>query len=124
MADQTGIRKRQIESDRGTDARTANEIDIASCATIAYSSEDPAHPVEHLFDGCTSPGATRWISARADVTEHIVVEFDRPHALSRLLYVVEETERTRTQEVRVEISEDGGRSYRQISVQEYNFSPG
>ena len=30
----------------------------------------------------------------------------------------------RTQEVRVEVSEDGGRTYRQILVQEYNFSPG
>jgi hypothetical protein len=27
------------------------------------------------------------------------------------------------EEVRVEVSEDGGRSYRQILVQEYNFSP-
>src|SRR5258706_12449405 len=27
-------------------------------------------------------------------------------------------------EVRVEVSEDGGRSYRQILVQEYSFSPG
>jgi hypothetical protein len=32
--------------------------------------------------------------------------------------------RERTQEVRVEVSEDGGRTYRQILVQEYTFSPG
>jgi hypothetical protein len=32
--------------------------------------------------------------------------------------------RERTQEVRVEVSEDDGKSYRQILVQEYNFSPG
>ena len=31
--------------------------------------------------------------------------------------------RERTPEVRVEISDDGGRTYRQILVQEYNFSP-
>ena len=31
--------------------------------------------------------------------------------------------RERTQEVRVEASDDGGRTYRQILVQEYNFSP-
>jgi hypothetical protein len=31
--------------------------------------------------------------------------------------------RERTQEVRVEASEDGGRSYRQILVQEYNSAP-
>jgi hypothetical protein len=51
------------------------------------------------------------------------VEFDRPQAISRLVYEVEEAERERTQEVRVEISEDGGRTYRQILVQEYTFSP-
>ena len=64
------------------------------------------------------------MSARPDTTEHIVIEFDRPQAISRLVYEVEETMRERTQEVRVEVSEDGGRSYRQILVQEYNFSPG
>jgi hypothetical protein len=31
--------------------------------------------------------------------------------------------RERTQEIRVEVSEDGGRTYRQIVVQEYTFSP-
>jgi len=52
------------------------------------------------------------------------VEFDRPQVMSRLVYEVEEAERERTQEVRVEVSEDGGRTYCQIFVQEYNFSPG
>ena len=104
-------------------AGAANEIDIAGRATIAYSSEDPAHPVEHLLDGRSGPGATRWMSARPDTIEHIVLEFDRPQTISRLVYEVEETTRERTQEVRVEVSEDGGRTYRQILVQEYNFSP-
>jgi F5/8 type C domain-containing protein len=94
-----------------------------SCATIAYSSEDPGHPVEHLLDGRSGPGATRWISAHPDVIERIVVEFDRPQTISRLVYEVEEAVRERTQEVRVEVSEDEGRTYRQILVQEYTFSP-
>jgi len=118
------LRKRPLEADAATSARAAGEIDIAGCATIAYSSEDPAHPVGHMLDGRRGPGATRWISARPDTVEHIVVEFDRPQAISRLVYEVEEAMRQRTQEVRVEVSEDGGRSYRQILVQEYNFSPG
>jgi sporulation-control protein spo0M len=62
------------------------------------------------------------MSARPDTTEHIVIEFDRPRSISRILYEVE-TMQQRTQEVRVEVSEDGGQSYRQILVQEYNFSP-
>jgi len=124
MADLSRLRKRLLEADATTSARATDEIDIAGCATIAYSSENPAHPVEHLLDGRSGPGATRWISARPDTIEHIVVEFDQPQAISRLVYEVEEAARERTQEVRVEVSEDGGRSYRQILVQEYTFSPG
>jgi len=118
------LRKRLLEADAATSAGAADEIDIAGCATIAYSSENPADPVEHLLDGRSGPGAGRWMSARPDTTEHIVVEFDRPQAISRLVYEVEESMRERTQEVRVEVSEDGGRTYRQILVQEYTFSPG
>jgi hypothetical protein len=124
MTDLSRLRKRPLETDAATSARAADEIDIAGCAAIAYSSEDPVHPVEHMLDGRCGPGATRWTSARPDTTEHIVIEFDRPQTISRLVYEVEETMRERTQEVRVEVSEDGGRSYRQILVQEYTFSPG
>jgi hypothetical protein len=116
------FRKRQLGSDGARRAHAA-EIDIARCATIAYSSEDPAHPVEHLLDGHSGSGATRWISARPDVIEQIVVEFDQPQTISRLVYEVEEAIRERTQEVRVEVSEDGGGTYRQLLVQEYTFSP-
>jgi len=123
MTDLSRLRKRPLEADAATSARAAGEIDIAGGATIAYSSEDPAHPVEHMLDGRSGPGATRWMSARPDTTEHIVIEFDRPRSISRILYEVEETMQQRTQEVRVEVSEDGGQSYRQILVQEYNFSP-
>jgi hypothetical protein len=124
MTDPSRLRKRPLEADAATSARDAGEINIAGCATIAYSSEDAAHPVERMLDGRSRPGATRWMSARPDTTEHMVIEFDRPQTISRLVYEVEETMRERTQEVRVEVSEDGGRSYRQILVQEYNFQPG
>jgi hypothetical protein len=117
------LRKRPLEADAATSTKAADEIDVAGCATIAYSSENPAHPVEHLLDGRSGPGATRWISARPDTIEHIVVEFDQAQPISRLVYEVEEAMRERTQEVRVEVSEDGGQTYRQILVQEYTFSP-
>jgi hypothetical protein len=123
MTEPSRLRKRPLEADAATISRAAKEIDIAGCATIAYSSEDPAHPVEDLFDGRSGPGATRWMSARPDTLEHIVVEFDKPQTITRLVYEVEEVMRERTQEIRVEVSEDGGGTYRQIVVQEYNFSP-
>jgi hypothetical protein len=123
MTNISRLRKRPLEANAPANTATG-EIDIAGCATIAYSSEKPDHPVEHLLDGNSGPGATRWISARPDTIEQILVEFDRPQAISRLVYEVEEPERERTQEVRVEVSQDGGRTYRQTLVQEYNFSPG
>jgi hypothetical protein len=82
MTERPRLRKRPLEADAATTAR-ADEIDIAGCASIAYSSE-----------------------------------------VARLVYEVEEATRERTQEIRVEVSEDGGRTYRQILVQEYTFSPG
>lgn len=123
MTDISYLRKRPLEADAAASGRAANEIDIVGCATVSYSSEDPAHPVEYMLDGHSGPGATRWTSARPETIEHIVMGFDQPQTISRLVYEVEEPARERTQEVRAEVSEDGGRSYRQILVQEYNFSP-
>ena len=124
MTEPPRIRKRRLEADPATSARAAEEIDIVGGATIAYSSEDPAHPIEHMLDGCSGPGATRWVSARPDTVELIVIEFDRPQAISRLAYEVEEEMRERTQQVRAEVSEDDGRTYRQLFAQDYTFSPG
>src|ERR1700731_4945279 len=94
MTDIPRLRKRPLEADAAASGRAANEIDIAGCATVSYSSEDPAYPVEHLLDGQSGPGATRWMSARADTIEHIVLEFDRPQTISRLVYEVEEVVRS------------------------------
>ena len=122
MTERSPLRKRPLATDTGAAPVAAAEIDIAARATIAYSSEDQTNPVENLLDGCSGPGGTRWTSARPDTIECILVEFDRPQTISRIVYEVEETMRDRTQEVRVEVSDDGGRAYRQILVQEYNFS--
>ena len=122
MTDFSRLRKRQLRAAAATaGASAANEIDIVATATIAYSCE--AHPIEHAFDGFGGRGATSWISARDDTVENIVIEFDRPQVISRLSYEVEERTFERTQEVRAEISQDAGRTYRQIFAQDYTFSP-
>ena len=71
----------------------------------------------------TGPGGSYWAAAQADTTEQLVLAFDQPQSVTRLVYEVEETERERTQEVHVEASTDAGRSYRSVLVQEYTFSP-
>ena len=40
-----------------------------------------------------------------------------------MAYEVEETQSERTQQVRVEVSEDAGRTFRTVLNQEYAFSP-
>src|SRR5690242_2768354 len=102
----------------------SNEIDLAARATILYSSEDPQHPIEHLLDGRSGRGATRWSSGRQNTTEEIVIRFDRPEQIVRLLFDAEEQVVERNQQLTMEFSSDGGKSYRTAFVQEYTFSPG
>jgi hypothetical protein len=44
------LRKRPLEADAATSVRHNDEINIAGRATIAYSSENPAHPVASAND--------------------------------------------------------------------------
>ena len=107
------IRKRLIgEASAASLPSSSTEIQLAAHATIHYSSEDPAHPIEHLFDGASGRGATRWVSAQLGTTQQILLEFDEAQHVSRLIYHVEERQLERTQEVRMEFSSDGGKSYR------------
>jgi hypothetical protein len=116
------VRKRRLERSTEIDDNPAS-LDVASVATIEYSSEGPAHPVERMVDEHTGPGGTYWAAGQADTTEQLVLAFDRPQSVRRLVYAVEQAEHERTQEMHIEVSTDGGRTYRRILVQEYTFSP-
>jgi hypothetical protein len=131
----SGIRKRLIPeiADSNTNGVTASAVareparaalNLATCATIHYSSEDSRYPIEHLIDESSGIGASRWASARWDATEQIILEFDEPQHISRIVFEVEEAQLERTQEIVAEYSADRGETYRQTFVQEYTFSPG
>ena len=117
------IRKYILDAAETGRSPTTGEIDLHAIATLGYSSEDPDHPIEHLLDDSSGIGATRWASAKRDTTERILIEFDNPQSISRIMYEVLETECSRTQEVRIEASDDRGETYRQILMQEYSCSP-
>lgn len=117
------IRKRLLEDARLLPASASAELNVTAGATIAYSSEDPAHPVDGMFDGRDGPGGTYWESARENTTETLLIEFDRPQNISRLIFEAEERGFDRTQEVHIEVSSDGGISFRTLLVQEFVFSP-
>ena len=117
------IRKRLIGEERAPPAASVGELDIGSCATLLYSSEDADHPVDNLVDGTSGRGGTYWASARRDTTEQIELEFDRPERIASMIYEVQELDQERTQQVLVQVSADHGRSYRQVLAQDYTFSP-
>jgi hypothetical protein len=116
------LRKRRLDQSTEVDHDSA-ALDLPSIATIDYSSEDPAHPVENMLDGHTGPGSSYWAAVQADMTEQLVLTFDRPQSITRLVYAVEEAEHERTQEMHIEVSTDGGGTYRRTLVQEFTFSP-
>ena len=117
------IRKRLLQEARLLPASSSAELNVTAGATIAYSSEEPAHPVDNMFDGRDGPGGTYWESARENASETLLIEFDRPQNISRLIFEVEERRSERTQEVRLEVSCDAGVSFRALLVQEFVFSP-
>jgi hypothetical protein len=53
----------------------------------------------------------------------LIVAFDMPQLLHRIILEVEEREVERTQELFIALSEDGGQTYRELLRQEYTFSP-
>jgi hypothetical protein len=53
----------------------------------------------------------------------VILLFDRPQTIRRICVEVEELAVSRTQELSVSVSSDGGRTYRELVRQEFNFSP-
>jgi len=117
------IRKRLLQDARLLPGSSSAELDVTAGGTIAYSSEEPTHPVDNAFDGRDGPGGTYWESARENTSETLLIEFDQPQNISRLIFEVEERQFERTQEVHLEVSCDSGISFRTLLVQEFVFSP-
>jgi allantoicase len=97
-------------------------MDVAALGTVLVTSEDPDHPIDHAFDGRRGPGASRWISSEPG-EQAVIVAFDAPQSIRNVLVEVDEPDVARTQELEVSLSTDGGRTYRHVLRQEYNFSP-
>ena len=123
LSSSSGVRKRLLPKEGENPATFAAEIDIASQAVLAYTSDDPDHPIDNLIDGHYGRASTFWAGAKPNTTDRIIVEFDQPQSVSWMIYEVDDCACARTQEVSVEVSSDGGRTYRQTLVQEYTFSP-
>lgn len=94
-------------------------LDLVRAAAVEVTSEEENFPVESALVS----GETRGWRAAVPGTQTIRLVFDQPQRLRRISLVFEEHERTRTQEFVLRGSSDGGRSFREIVRQQWNFSP-
>ena len=100
-------------------ASDARWLDLEELAQIEVSSEDPQHPVE----GALVIGDDRGWRAGQAGPQTIRILFDRPVPVARMILSFIEPEVTRTQEFVIRWSADGGRSFRDVVRQQWNFSP-
>ena len=101
------LRKKLLRADPGAPAAVAGEKDIAAIAAVLMTSEAADHPIDNLFDGRRGPGGSRWVAADPGDQE-IVLVFDAPQSIRTIGLEIEEREASRTQELQVSASRDGG----------------
>jgi hypothetical protein len=97
-------------------------LDVATLATVEVTSETADHPVENAFDHRRGPGGSRWVAATAG-EQTLILAFDAPQNIRQVLLEVEENRDSRTQELQLAVSHDGGNTYRERLRQEFNFAP-
>ena len=100
----------------------AGGLALADIATVFVTSEAPDAPVEHAFDPTRGPGARRW-RAGSPGDQVITLAFDAPQTIGRTAVEIDEPEQSRTQELTLAASTDGGQTYRELVRQEFVFSP-
>ena len=94
-------------------------LDVEQLAQVEVTSEDRACPIESALVPGEESG---WRAARPG-EQTIRLIFDRPQRLSRMRLLFIEPDTTRTQEFVLRWSPDGGRSFREILRQQWNFAP-
>src|SRR5687768_3895901 len=83
------------------------EKDIAALATVWVTSEAADYLIDNAFDSHRGPGGSRWVAGTPG-PQKLLLAFDAPQPLRLLCLEVEEQDMSRTQEIQVAISRDGG----------------
>jgi hypothetical protein len=116
------LRKQIIPKSSRESASLEGEIPVADVATVQVTSEQADHPIDNAFDQNRGPGGSRWI-ADTPGEQSVIVAFDSPQTIRQIGVEVEELAVSRTQELSLAVSSDGGCTYRELVRQEFNFSP-
>lgn len=95
-----------------------NWLDLENLAEAELTSEDVSHPIELALKPMEGPG---WRASESG-QQTVRLLFDKPLRVRRIFLMFREEEKERTHEFVLRWSSDGGRSYREIVRQQYNFS--
>ncbi|MBT1074706.1 hypothetical protein [Geobacter grbiciae] len=95
-----------------------NWLALETLAEAELTSEDPSHPIELALKPIEGPG---WRASESG-QQTVRLLFDKPLRVRRIFLMFREEEKERTHEFVLRWSSDGGRSYREIVRQQYNFS--
>ena len=114
------MRKRIITSVQQETAHPELEwLNIEALAEVEITSEDAAHPIESAL----LPGRTQGWRASGPGEQKIRLLFAHPQQIGRIWLNFVETHTERTQEYVFRWSPDGGKSFREIVRQQWNFNP-
>lgn len=114
--------RKQIIMERAQESAKAEPdwLELEHITQIEVSSEEAAHPIESAL----IPGTGMGWRATESGEQTIRLLFDEPQKISRILLQFDEPlGGERTQEFVLSWSGWGGRTYREIVRQQYNFSP-
>jgi hypothetical protein len=113
------MRKRLITpGPQAVPSRDEGWLDLDRIAVVEVTSEEKEYPVEAALVA----GEMRGWRAAESGTQTIRLLFDQPQRLKRISLVFDETDTERTQEFVLRWSSDGGRSFREIVRQQWNFN--
>ena len=114
------MRKRIIgQGPRDVSAADPDWMDIERLAQVEITSEEVDYPIESALISNMGPG---WRAGQPG-EQTIRLLFDEPLRLRLIHLVFHEDKNELTQEFVLRWSPDGGKSYREILRQQYNFSP-
>ena len=116
------LRKQIIPGHSSASASLDGEISVADVATVQVTAEQADHPIDNAFDHNRGPGGSRWIAAGPG-KQTLILLFDSPQTIRQIGVEVEELDVSRTQELSVSVSSNGGQTYRELVRQEFTFSP-
>lgn len=114
------MRKRIIDPTQNlTASGDPHWLNLESLADVDVTSEDSRHPIENALLPGRAPG---WRAGELG-EQTIRLVFLSPQRLRRIRLSFLESETERTQEYALRWSQDGGKTFREIVRQQWNFSP-